>query len=391
MRLRRGSIGGADLEGSSTRASFREETGVRPRQNARASLQRRGSTGGIAPPRTEAPAGAAPEEAEPDPGELGQEQNECEKEDNMPSASKKKRNSSGPSRGASGGDQDGEGVDPALLKFLTTMKEDLMQTTRDAVGSIETKLERHEVAIANVERRIERGERELAGRISTEVAKQVALTTRTTTSAPPSKNQETKREAAYHLCRRSLKLWPVDGDDLPDAVRNFISNKLGFADARIRLLGTIEASALPGKASRDRKEVLATFETREDRDAVKAGGINLAGQKDVGMSLHVPGHLMDNLVALNGLAYSIKSRNPDTKRSVKFDDSNMGLYLDICIAGKWRRIGPEEAKQALKAVPLEDTSRMAMSVEELTGLMKGDKDGRSESSAIVVPDDSMEA
>ena len=376
------------MEGSSTRTSSQDTAGARPRLNARANLQRRGSTGGIIPPRT----GAVPEAAVPgqqEPGR-GRRESESEKEDNMPGASKKKRNSSGASGGACG-DQDGQGVDPALLKFLTSMKEDLMQSTRDAVGSIEAKLERHESAIANVEKRIERGERELAGKISSEVAKQVASSNGKTSITAPSRAQESKREAAYHLCRRSLKIWPVEGDDLPDAVRNFISTKLGFPDARIRLLGMIEASALPGKVARDKREVLATFETREDRDAVKAGGINLAGQKDVGMSLHVPGHLMDNLVALNGLAYSIKTRNPDTKRSVKFDDANLNLYLDICISGKWRRIGPDEAKQALKAVPLEDNSRVAMSVEELTGLMRGEKDGSSESSAIIIPDDTMEA
>ena len=185
-----------------------------------------------------------------------------------------------------------------------------------------------------------------------------------------------------------MKLWPVEGEDQQDAMRTFLAVKLGMTDARIRALGTIETSTLPGKATKDRKEILATFETREDRDSVKANGINLAGQRDVGMALHVPGHLMDNLVALNGLGFSIKQRNPETKRTVKFDDARQDLFLDICIGGTWKRIYPEEARQVMKEVPT-SSANQSISIAELTSLVKGDKTA-GEVSAVVVPEDSME-
>ena len=295
-----------------------------------------------------------------------------------------KRNSSGGKQG----DDTGEGVDPALLRFLTAMKHDLMDSTREAVGKIETRLERQEATMANLERRVDRSEKEMTDRIAAEVSKQIAVPR----GASPalSKAASTKREASFHYCRRSLKLWPVEGEDLQDATRQFLKNKLGMTDARIELLGQIEVASVPGRMARERKEILATFETREDRDGVKANGVRLAGQREVGMSIHVPGYLMDNFTALNSLGYSIKQKNPDTKRSVKFDDNKQDLYLDACIGGQWRRIGPQEAKQVLKAVPSANSLGMSITVEELTALVREKKGEEEEQCAVVVPDDTME-
>ena len=145
------------------------------------------------------------------------------------------------------------------------MKQDLMESTRDAVGRIETKLERHESSIAALERRVEEGEKNLAGKISSEVAKHCAKANRFEPQGAIN-----KRKATYHFSRRSLKLWPVEGPQLGDAVRNFLHSKLNLSDARIQALGCIEASRLPGRLARDGNEILATFETREDRDSVQA-------------------------------------------------------------------------------------------------------------------------
>ena len=163
--------------------------------------------------------------------------------------------------------------------------------------------------------------------------------------------QGSRREEAYERCRRSLKLWPIEGDDVVDAVKCFMKNKLKLEDRRIEALGSIAASALPSKSSREKKEVLVVFDSREDRDFVKAQGGSLAGQREVGMALHVPGFLLDNLAALNGLAYSIKLRNPGLRRTVKFDDAIQDIYLDICLAGNWRKVTPAQAKLALKETP----------------------------------------
>ena len=349
ISARRGSIGGStrDLPAHAV-----------PDTPTTANLRRRGSTGGIPPP-------------------------DAEEEPDMPGSGKKKRNGSG----GKSDEAEGDGVDPALKRFLMSMKADLIDSTKEVVGKLETRLERNEASIAALEERVERGEKAIQEKITSEITRICKTTTTATKPATPD-----KRDAAYRFCRRSLKLWPVEGDGegLEDAVRHFLKNKLGMTDGRIRALGSIEASVLPGRMARERKEVLATFETREDRDGVKGNGINLAGKHDVGMLLHVLGYLMDNLVALNGLGYAIKQKHQGVKRSVKFDDIRRNLYLDICIAGQWRRVTPEEAKQALKEVPAASSASSAsISVSDLTELMQG---GQAEGlGAVVVPQDDMEA
>lgn len=66
--------------------------------------------------------------------------------------------------------------------------------------------------------------------------------------------------------------------------------------------------------------MLVTFVLKDERDFVKAAGIQLAGQNQCGMTIHVPGHLMDNLIALNGVGYSIKTRNEGVKNAIKFNN-----------------------------------------------------------------------
>ena len=372
---RRGSLGGPTLndqepqaKGSPTPAGTRELPGKR--------LPRRGSTGGIPAPVT-APAQDQAEQAHQEQGGLGED--EDKDAEDMPGSGKKKRNGSGTSDHDTAGS---DGVDPALARFLNSMKSELMESTREAVGRIESRLDKTESGLASLEKRVERGEKEVAEKIAVEVAKQC-----TGKGALPVPMD--KREASYNFCRRSLKIWPVEGENLEDAVRVFLKNKLGMTDARIRSLGAIEVSAPPGRLSRERKEVLATFESREDRDSVKANGINLAGQREVGMSLHVPGHLMDDLIALNGIGYSMKQNNPDVKRSVKFDDRKQSLYLDVFIRGKWKKVTPSEAKQVLKEVPTASSAGGSLSVAELASLVK--EGGSEELSAVVIPDDNMEA
>ena len=364
---RRGSIGGPviDLESNVPSVS----AAAPATNNAEANLRRRGSTGGIPPP---GPNG---------PGEIEDRDTvrEQERGQEMPSAGKKKRNGSGNKSDPE--DQANDGVDPALKKFLNAMKNDLMETTKEAVGRLETRLERNEASIASLERRMDQSERMVGEKIATEVAKQCKVVAGK--SATPD-----KREAAYNFCRRSLKMWPVEGELLVDAVKFFLKEKLGMADGRIFALGSIEASIMPSKAARERKEVLVTFESREDRDNVKANGVNLSGRREVGMSLHVPGFLMDNLVALNGLGYAIKQKNPGVKRAVKFDDNKKDLFLDFCLGGHWKRVTPEEAKQVMKEVPTASANSASISVRDLTNLVQGRPlDGLG---AVIIPGDDME-
>ena len=297
---------------------------------------RRGSTGGISTPTCGSAEGGAV-------GEVG----------SMPGSSKKGRQNSG-----TGSEEDSGGINPALKEFLTAMKEDIVQSNRETLGRIEERLDKNERNIAGLERRVVEAENSIATKISAEVSRQcapaLAAIAASKDKAPqpsPSSKSTGKRDEAYQRARRSLKIWPIEGENLEDSVRVFFKNRLGVADDRIHMMGSISVWSQPSRLAKERKEILATFENREDRDFIKAQGTNLAGQKEAGMSIQVPGHLLDNLAALNGLAYSIKQRIPGLRRAVKFDDAVQDLVLDVCIAGNWRRVTPTQAKAALKSVP----------------------------------------
>ena len=206
------------------------------------------------------------------------------------------------------------------------------------------------------------------------VAARAAVATAAT--QPVSLATMNRREAAYNLCRRSLKVWPVDGEDLVDALKVFLRSNLGMSDQTIDSLGEIKVEKRKGRVPEQKLEVLATFETAEDRDLVKAAGPNLAGKDGVGLMIHVPGHLLDHLHVLNNVGYNIKQKIDGVRRTVKFDDNNMDIYMDIKIQDQWRRITPAEAKQVAASMPATassvSTGSRNLSVEDLTALVQGE-------------------
>ena len=245
----------------------------------------------------------------------------------MPGSSKKGRHSSGAQSKS-----EGEGINPTLRDFLNAMKEDIVQSNKETFGRIEARLDKNVRSVAGLEKKLEETEGKIGTKIATEVSKEV-----TKQCAPAL--------AAISAAPRKLS------QDLGDAVRIFFRTHFGLGNDRIAMPDNIDVFNFPNKLAKDRKEVLATFENREDRDFIKAQGTNLVGQKEAGMSIQLPGHLLDNLAALNGPAYSVKQKIPRLRRSVKFDDAVQDLYLDVCIAGNWRRVAPTQAKADLKNVP----------------------------------------
>ena len=152
-------------------------------------------------------------------------------------------------------------------------------------------------------------------------------------------------------------------------------------------MGQIEIKQSAGKIAINRKEILATFDSVDDRDYIKSLGFKLAAEKESGMSIYVPGHLLDNLYALNSVGFNIKRSQEGVKRSVKFDDSSHDIYLDICIGGNWRRILPHDAKAALKAAPgaLSASNSHGIAADDLISLVKGD--AVPGLTAVLVPSD----
>ena len=81
-------------------------------------------------------------------------------------------------------------------------------------------------------------------------------------------------------------------------------------------------------------EVLVVeFESAATRDSIKSSGFKLKGQR-AGIRMEVPNHLNSDFHVLQGMSHRLKMANPDMKRSIKFDDENYGIYLDIKLPGQ---------------------------------------------------------
>lgn len=114
-------------------------------------------------------------------------------------------------------------------------------------------------------------------------------------------------------------------------------------------LGPITIRRVRERKPKYDKEVVVTFDTVEARDYVKSLAPNLAKYQDqAGMRLQVPDHLQKLFRALMNLSYDLKKKNPGLKHSVKFDDYEQSLYMDVQLKkdGPWRRIGQEQALKA---------------------------------------------
>ena len=329
----------------------------------------------------------------------------------MPGSNKKKRAASGATSPPQSTPMEEEptapGVDPAMLALLMSIKKDINDTTKEAVSKIDKRIDDNARAIklvgenttaeikkltahveetqAGLEAKIKKQFQEREGTLERRLT---ALEARTTSMTPTTSSPSPRQEEAYHRARKTLKVWPVAGADLPDALKTFMRNKLKIDDEKINAFGALSVKPSMGRTARDKSEVLATFETRDDRDYVKSMGVNLANQTGVGMAIHVPGHLLDNYYALSSIGYNIKQNHDGVRRAIKFDDAVQDVYLDIFVSGQWKRILPREARAALKKTPnIGGASGRSIMAADLVNLVQGKP---LDQSIVEVPADGQE-
>lgn len=292
------------------------------------------------------------------------------------------------------------GMDPGQLAFLMAMESRIKKHAENSAGKVSDLLQRNieridnnaksllelktretgleERLIKKIEERDEVRELNLEKRLTNIMDRKIeaALTSRIppagvgAASVPQVSAMSTRREAAYDLCRRALRIWPIKGPDLQASLRSFLTDNLKIPENTMSTLGPVEIKSFDvGRDAVDRGAVVATFESRETRDFVKSHGRHLAGQSEAGMNIHVPGFLLDNLHTLNAVGYSIKSKHQNVKRIIKYDDPNSDLVLDICIANEWKRITPGEARGVADLIPEKRSTGRKLTKADLSSLV----------------------
>ena len=180
-----------------------------------------------------------------------------------------------------------------------------------------------------------------------------------------------KKEERFLECRRSLRLWPVPGATL-GSLRTYLADKLNMDESFLEDMGVVTIKKVYERRPKYSDEVVDTFETKSIRDAIEAQAHNLASyREEAGMRLHILDHLQKTFRTL------MKKRHPDLKWSVKFDDDNWDLFMDVQLGHgqDWKRITAEQADRTVtrRPRPREDgNAPSALESDELEGLLGED-------------------
>ena len=161
-----------------------------------------------------------------------------------------------------------------------------------------------------------------------------------------------KQEEKFWKARRSLRMWPVEGCERRHVVAFLVEKLKMDGDFVEEELGSVTVNKVRDPRSKIKNEAIVTFETKQIRDAVKAKAAMASYGQGVGMRLELHDHLQKSFRALMNLAFDLKQKKRDLRRNIKFDEEDLGLYMDVQLVkdGLWKRVKPEQAKKLAKIV-----------------------------------------
>ena len=219
------------------------------------------------------------------------------------------------------------------------------------------------------------------------------------TSASPGRAAATSRADldTYATARRSLRLWPIPGttvQQLWEAVRSFLTTNLALGtDVAEDDIEKIQRVAIPSGPA-VRLEALVTFKDARTRDiAMGAAGklapfMDMNGRSTAGMRMEVPAFLQQHFRILFRYGQNLRTRHgPGTRRHVKFDDLEQGLFLNVRLPGdeQWSKVTVDMARRGLRAKEVQSADGLERRLD-ITGPATGDGRARASSVATMETD-----
>ena len=153
--------------------------------------------------------------------------------------------------------------------------------------------------------------------------------------------------------RRSIRMWPITKSaDLILAVRHFLTTILEIPCVVVD--GLIVDEVVPQQQPRQSRvldEVLVRFQTSHDRDIVQSYASNLFFHTGkAGLRMELPDHLKGLFKQFEVHAGNLRSVHGQIKRSIRFDDTNHSLCMDVKLDNTgWHRLNKEQMAQISKA------------------------------------------
>ena len=164
------------------------------------------------------------------------------------------------------------------------------------------------------------------------------------------------------LARRSVRMWPISGDDedaLWEGVGDFLHDTLAIRSDDVSQNDIESISRIQGDDMVAVKgEALVTFYDKKKRDLVLTHSPSLACKIDgenkptAGIRLEIPPELDDTFRLLTRFGARLRARHgAGTRRHIKFDDFNASLFTNVKLPGdvNWTRVTADMARNDLEA------------------------------------------
>ena len=254
-----------------------------------------------------------------------------------------------------------------FLKAMKENRDDIISSFNATIGALSRRIEDNSAMIAANAAAIRNQGAHADGQKSDLLAltERVVRLERDGVRQPPSKPVSEARAVlspAYSLARRSVRLWPISGNEEGawwGEVGNFLHDTLAIRTDDI-CQEDIEAITRAGGAGmlNEEREVLVTFYDKKKRDLVMTHSPSLAnmidreGKPTAGIRLEIPPELNDTFRLLSRFGARLRARHgAGTKRHVKFDDFSGSLFANIKLPGdlNWTKVTPAMAREDLDA------------------------------------------
>ena len=152
-----------------------------------------------------------------------------------------------------------------------------------------------------------------------------------------------------------MRVSPIIGgndEELWNSLSAFFSEKMKIPSGTITAKD-VEAvrKLVPTRRSKTLNEVLVVYVDVRTRDMIQSYARNLAawtegGKSLAGIRLEIPDHLMGDFKSFEQYGHSLKKMHcKEFKRHIKFDDTNMCLFIDIKLPEEeWMRLDIDIAR-----------------------------------------------
>ena len=154
----------------------------------------------------------------------------------------------------------------------------------------------------------------------------------------------------YERSRRTLILSPIVGgteDEIIGSLQEFLGKYLLIPGGEVRRNQIELVRRYRGtRLAREKKEAIVVFCDNETRDFVLSHARNLVGQKDIGVRIDVPAHLLGIKRTFDDYAFVLKGEiGVGFKRNVRYEDLGETLVMDVFYpdSRRWERLSYQQA------------------------------------------------